>query len=154
MSDPIIVEKADRLSRRRARTLPILAVLFIGQQATFFGKSVKFGTSEVVRTVDRMHIAAWLVLSIVILLAITTGGSWLQSREVRALMNDEATRANRAEACRIGFVATMIGAIGLYFLAYFEPLSGLDAIHLLMTVGIGSALIRFGMLERRDHRDV
>lgn len=153
MSDLSDVENADRLSRRRARMLPILAVLFIGQQVTFFGKSAKFGASEVVRSVDRVHFAAWLILSIVILLALANGGSWIQPKRIRDLMNDESTKANRAEAFRVGFLFTMVAAIGLYFLDYFEPLSGRDAVHVLMSIGIGTALVRFGTLERRAHRD-
>jgi hypothetical protein len=34
----------------------------------------------------------------------------------------------------------------------FEPVSAREAIHVVMTVGIATALLRFGWLERRAHR--
>jgi hypothetical protein len=143
------VESADRLSRRRARLFPVLAMLFIVQQASYFSARIEDGT----RTVDHVKIGAWLVMSIALLLALMTGGSWFRSRRIRDLLNDEVTRANRLDGLRFGFIATMAAGIAMYFVAMFEPVTGRDAIHLLMTVGIAAALIRFGQLERRAHRD-
>ena len=96
-----------------------------------------------------MKIGAWLILSIVMLLALTTGGFWFKPARIRALMDDEVTRANRTEGFRIGFLVTMIAAIALYFVTLFEPVSGREAIHIVMTVGLAAALLRFGFLERR-----
>jgi hypothetical protein len=143
------VDTADRLSRRRARILPWLAIIFITQQASFVVQRLEEGT----RAVNRVNIAAWLVLSVVLLLALATGGFWLKSAKLRALMNDEVTRIHRAEGFRVGFLATMTAAILLYVASLFEPLDGREAIHILMTVGIATALLRFGFLERRAHRD-
>ncbi len=140
--------QAERLSSRRARAIPIFVVLFLGQQATFFAG---FGQGD--RTVDRVQVSAWLALSIVLLLALTTGGGWIHSRAVRDLANDEATRAHRNDAFRIGFLASMAGCIALYVLSLIEPLTGREAVHLVMTVGIAAALARFGFLERRAHMD-
>ena len=149
MNNPSNVEIADRLSRRRARMLPMLAIIFISQQASYFSGRIEDGT----RTVDHVKIGAWLVLSIVMLLALTTGGFWFRPKEVRALLDDDVTRANRADALRIGFLVTMAGAIALYFVNAFEPMGARDAIHILMSFGIVAALLRFGYLERRAHRD-
>lgn len=142
------IERADRLSRRRARMLPILAVIFISQQASYYVGRMEDGT----RTVDHVRIAAWLALSIVLLLALTTGGFWFRPKRIRALLDDEVTRVNRTQALRIGFIATMLGAVALYFLTFFERVDGREAIHILMTIGIAAALLRFGFLERRAHR--
>jgi hypothetical protein len=143
------IETADRLTRRRARTLPVLAIIFISQQASYFAGEVEGGD----RPVDHVKIGAWLVLSVLLLLALTTGGFWFRSREVRNLMNDEVTRANRAEALRIGFLVSMAGGIGLYVVSLFESVAGREAIHIMMTMGIAAALLRFGILERRALRD-
>ena len=139
-------EKADRLSRRRARMLPILALFFITQQASFFIEG-SGGSAE--RAVDHVKLGAWLVLSLVLLAALWTGGFWLQKREVRDLMDDEVTRAHRAAALSIGFLVAMLTAIALYVVDMFEPMSSRMAIHLIVTFGIAAALIRFGLLERR-----
>jgi hypothetical protein len=142
------IESADRLSRRRARMLPALAMIFIIQQASYFSAHLE----DAPRTVDHVKIGAWLVLSVALLLALMTGGFWFRSKRVRDLLNDEVTRANRLDGLRFGFVATMATGIVMYFIAMFEPVTGRDAIHMLMTVGIAAALIRFGQLERRAHR--
>ena len=142
------VEIADRLSRRRARVLPFLAILFLTQQVAYFAEP-----DTGMRMVDHVKVGAWLLLSTVLVLVLATGGSWFRPKKVRALMDDEVTRANRAEAFRIGFLATMAGAIILYFVSQFEPMSGRLAIHMLTTIGIAAALLRFGFLERRAHKD-
>lgn len=125
--------------------LPVVAVAFISQQAAFLAGR----EGEAMRTVDQVQIGAWLLLSVALVLALATGGFWFRSAKVRALMEDEVTRANRAEAFRIGFLATMAGAIAVYVLTLLEPVTGREAVHLLMSIGIAAALLRFGVLERR-----
>lgn len=143
------IETADRLSRRRARMLPILAVVFISQQASFFVARIE----DEARTVDQVKIAAWLVLSNVLLALLASRGFWFRSRAVRGLIDDEVTRANRASALGIGFLAGMAGAIATYALTMVETVTAREAVHIVMTTGIGAALLRFGFLERRAHRD-
>ena len=149
MSEISNVEKAEHLSRKRARMLPFLAIIYISQQATFFAGDAPPG----VRSVDHVKIGAWLVLSLVLLLALATNGFWFQSAEVRALMDDESTKANRADAMSKGFVFAMLGGMALYFLNQFEAITAREAIHVILSLGLGAALVRFGMLERRAHRD-
>jgi hypothetical protein len=76
MTDRTAAERADFLSRRRARMLPILAVLYLSQQVTFFSALDPAG-HESARAVK---IGAWLLLSAVLLAALTTKGFWLQPR--------------------------------------------------------------------------
>ena len=145
-----VSEKADYLSRRRARMLPFLAIIFLSQQATFFSTV----NSPAPHSAYAVKISAWLVLSIVLLAALSTKGFWLQPREVRDLIDDENTRANRNEAMRWGFLFSMGGAIAVYALTLFDlSISARDAVHIVMTIGIPAALIRWGILERRAHRD-
>ncbi|HEX8366758.1 MAG TPA: hypothetical protein VF603_15875 [Allosphingosinicella sp.] len=142
------VEYADRLGRMRARMLPALALMFIVQQISFFTSRIE----DPARLVDSVKIGAWLVMSIALLLILTTDGAWLQRPSVRALLNDEATRAHRAAAARVGFIASTLGGVCLYFISFLEPVGGRDAIHLLVTISLAAALLRFGFLERRAHR--
>ena len=148
MTDTSTIERAEELGRRRARMLPFLAIIYLCQQATFFSGDAPPG----VRDVDHVKIGAWLVLSLVLLLALATNGFWFQRREIRELINDEQTRANRASAMSVGFIASMLGAMVVYFVEQFEPVSAREAIHIILSLGLGAALIRFGMLERRAHR--
>lgn len=149
MSDISPAEHAERLSQRRARMLPFLAIIYLTQQATFFAGEAPAG----VRAVDHVKIGAWLVLSLVLLLAIATNGFWFQRREIRQLIDDENTRANRASAMSFGFVAGMLAAMALYLLDQFELVATREAIHIILSAGLGAALLRFGFLERRAHRD-
>ena len=149
MSDRTAAERADYLSRRRARVLPMLAILYFTQQVSFFSALDPDG-HESARTVK---IGAWLILSAVLLAALTTKGFWLQPREVRELIDDENTRANRLDAIRYGYIAAMLAAMAIYFWVQIEPLTAMETIHLILSAGLGAALIRFGFLERRAHRD-
>ena len=143
------IETADRLSRRRARALPLLAVIFLTQQASYFVGVAEDGAPSV----DHLKVGAWLILTTMILLAVSTGGFWFRSRAVRALLDDEVTRANRTEGMRVGFIAAIASGILLYLLTYFDRMGGREAIHLLITIALAAALLRFGLLERRAHRN-
>jgi|SRR5690348_4079557 len=149
MNQRSISEKADYLSRRRARALPFLAIIYFTQQVSFLS-ALGDGTH---RDVDHFKIGAWVVLSLVLLAALATKGFWLQPREVRELIDDESTRANRLDAMRVGFLFACCAALAAYFIAEFQPLTVGETAHLVLTFGLGAALIRFGVLERRAHRD-
>lgn len=139
------VEQADRLGRRRARMLPVLAIFFLIQQTAFFSNP------PAERAVDHVRIGAWVVMSAAILFALYTGGSWFRSAPVRAMLNDEATRANRAVAMQWGFSAAIVAGILIYVFQGVAQFTTREAIHLIVTAGLVAALIRFGMLERRAH---
>jgi hypothetical protein len=143
-----VAEKAEDLSKRRARMLPALAIIFLSQQATFF--SQMSGGEHV--SAEKAKISAWLVLSVVLLFGLATKGFWLEPKEVRDLVDDENTRANRNEAMRWGFLFGMGSAIGIYVLTMFEVVTGREAVHIVLSFGIAAALLRWGVLERRAHR--
>ena len=88
-----------------------------------------------------------------LVLALATKGFWLESREVRSLIDDENTRANRSAAMTAGFVAGMLAESFCTLSTMFEPIHAREAIHVILSLGIGAALLRFGMLERRAHKD-
>jgi hypothetical protein len=141
-------EEAERLGKLRARQWPMFAVLFLCQQASFFAVD----NERHVRTVDWVKSVSWLVLTGVILAALWTGGYWIKRREVRALMNDEVTRAHRADALALGFLLAMMATIALYCISFFEDVPARLALHTITSAGLVTGLIRFGMLERRAHR--
>jgi uncharacterized membrane protein len=145
-----VAGKAEYLSKRRARMLPVLAFIFLSQQAAFLSTV----NSPAPHSAYSVKISAWLVLSVVLLAALATKGFWLESKEVRDLIDDENTRANRNDAMRWGFLFSMGAAIAVYVLTLFDTtVTARDAVHIVMTIGIPAALIRWGILERRAHRD-
>jgi hypothetical protein len=142
-----VAEKAEFLSKRRARMLPLLALIFLSQQASYFTETGGHSSAQAVK------ITAWLILSIVLLAALATKGFWLERREVRDLVDDENTRANRNEAMRWGFLFSMAAAVGLYVLTLFDNVTAPEAIHIIISLGIAAALCRWAILERRALRD-
>ena len=144
-----VAEKADYLSKRRARMLPALAIIYLTQQASY----ITLRSDAAHRPVDTVKISAWLVLSLVLLAALATKGFWLERRDVRAIIDDELTKANRIDAMRFGFIFAMLTCVVIYFITMFEPVNGRDAVHIVMSDGLGAALIRWGWLERVAHRD-
>ena len=141
-----VAERAEDLSNRRARMLPALAVIFLSQQAAYLSN----GGSAAAQTVK---ISAWLVLSVVMIAALATKGFWFAPQEVRDLIDDENTRANRNEAMRWGFMLSMATAVGVYFLTMFDNVKARESVHIIMSVGIAAALLRWAYLERRATRD-
>ena len=65
----------------------------------------------------------------------------------------KTTREHRRTGFVNGFWAACLTAIGVYVVDMFEPLSGRDAVHIILTVAIAVALLTFARLERRAHRD-
>ena len=139
------IEAADRVGRRRARMTSALAVIFLLQQAVFFVAP----PDHLVRTVDQVKVGAWVCLSAVLIAFLATGGMWRHRGAVRALLNDDAVRANRAEAMSLGFLVAMATALLLYVFAGVTETGLREAIHLIVSGGIVAALLRFGFLERR-----
>jgi hypothetical protein len=145
MHDLDDVEEADRAGRARSRLFFMMAMVF------FLGQAAYFSSPEATR--DALpRIGAWLLLVILMLLLIATGGFLLKPRRVRELMNDEASRLNRLAAQAMGFWATVIASLAVYVESMFDPLTFNQAIHIILTIGIGAALISFAVRERRAHR--
>lgn len=144
-----VAERAELLSRRRARMLPALAAIFLAQQASYFSAPA----APAVRPVDAVKISAWLVLSVVLLAALATKGFWFHPKEVRDLIDDENTRANRNHAMQSGFLFAMGAGVCVYVMTMFEPVTAREAVHIMMSAGIGTALIQWGLLERRAFQD-
>jgi hypothetical protein len=145
MSDIERIEKAERLGRSRSRVFFVLAIVFFIGQLPYFSNPGATGDSH-------FRIGAWLVLAILMLLLIATGGFLLRGRKVWDLLNDETSRTNLSASQAVGFWAAMIAALSLYVAAMFEPVSLSAGVHIIVTAGVGSALLSFATRERRAHR--
>ena len=146
MDHQSLADRADRLSRRRARMMAPMAVIFLAQQAAFFSKPLDH------RAVSLVRLGGWTMLALVILAGLVTGGFWRRPKAVRELLEDEVTRAHRGDALSLAFVLAMMTGIALFVLQVFIPVETRVAIHLILSVGFGTALLRFGFLERRAHK--
>jgi cation transport ATPase len=142
------IETAERLGRRRARVVPVFALVFMSGQAMYLGNA-----AEPLRAVDTVRIVAWLIWALALLLLLATGGGLFRSRAVRQLMEDETTKEHRRRGIAMGFWATMLSGVVLYLLAVFEDVTAREAIHIMLSFGIGTALVSFAYHERRAMRD-
>jgi hypothetical protein len=139
------IEKAERLGRARSRLFFVLAMVF------FAGQSLYFAASEATRD-SPARIGAWLILMVLILMLLGTGGFLFTGWNVRHLLNDESSRANRLAAQAMGFWATIVALLMVYVESIFDPVTLNEAVHIVGTIGVGAALISFAVRERRAHQ--
>ena len=135
------VEKAEKLSRWRAQFLPLMAVLLLAHQGLFISWDGRAVT--VVQTV------AWVVLALVLMFTVISGGAWFAPKRVRDLANDEVTRANRSKAIERGFVAALLTAMLVFVVSPIEPISAQRAAHMIVSIGLAVTLLVFGLEERK-----
>ena len=152
MSESNVVT-ADRLARRRSNILIASAMAFMASQGVFFSKIAEWDRAGGLGTIDAVQILAWFAMAAGLLVLLFTGGGWFRSPKVRALLNDESSRANRRKALSIAFANTMLMGFAISFLTLFKPVSGRETVYLMMTIGIASALLAFGTAERTALRD-
>ena len=145
MHDVHDVEEAERMGSARSRLFFVLAIVF------FAGQSLYFSSSPLTRD-SHARVGAWLILVVLMLMLLATGGFLLRGRKVRDLLNDEASRHNRLASQAMGFWVTTITALVVYVESMFDPLTLNEGLHIIVTLGVGAALISFAVRERRAHR--
>ncbi|MEA3061740.1 MAG: hypothetical protein QOJ94_1521 [Sphingomonadales bacterium] len=139
------VERADRISRRRARLLPVLGILFIAGQPLYF--------ANIGYRLANLRAAAWLAWALVLLAALAFAGGRFAGAAVRDMVEDEVSRSNRLRAYATGFWAASLCTVTLFAFSLFDNLKAQESLHIILTAGIGAALLRFGALERRALAD-
>lgn len=149
MSEVKLVDKAERLAKRRARMFAVLAVFFLGLQMVYVSNGALHDNTPLAH----FKIGAWALNAIVLLAALATGGGFLRGRDVRHLMNDETTVAHRRIAVSWGFWTMIATGLGLYLLSQFEEVTTREALHMMITFGTAMPLLVFSYLERRAYRD-
>jgi cytochrome b561 len=143
-------EIAERAQRRRNRMLWVPILFFIWQGAYFSG----FAKAHTpVRAVELVSLGSHLFLGVVLLVLLATGGGWRYSKAVRAVLDDEATRAHRAQAYAWGFWALALCILALYAASPFVRLELGEVAHILLSVAVAVPALRFLMLERRADRE-
>ncbi len=147
MTDSDDIALADHLTRRRARVSTVSAVLFMASMATSI--NVEDGSTRP----QIFHLVAWVIWAAVLVTMLAIGGGLGRSRSVRGLMNDESTRANRQHAMAAGFWAAVFAGLGLYLFNLLSPLTAGEAIRLIMTATVATALFQFGKRERESLAD-
>jgi hypothetical protein len=143
------VEIADRMSRTRALIVAIATFVFLAIQfltRPFFGTDPE-SASHLTRQV------MWAVNAGVLLLLLGTGGGLLNNRQIRALINDEVSRANYRTSAVTGFWVAMATAFAVYLVPAFESFTARETIYVVVTATVVVSLLLFAYLEHRAHRD-
>lgn len=132
------IQRAESKSRGRAAIMILAAIVFIINAVIDFGDPAF--SSPGVRG------AIWPVICLAWLFIVGFGGQLTVGR-LRGLINDELSLRNRARATAVGFYATNIAAVGVYYASWWVPMLLGDAFQLVTAIGISAALLYYAWLE-------
>jgi hypothetical protein len=89
----------------------------------------------------------WPLIVLGWLFIVASGGGLRLSGKMRELLNDELSRHNRARAMTIGFYATNLAAVVVYYASWRAPMMIGDALQLVTGIGVSAALLVYAWLE-------
>jgi len=148
MQPETTVELADRVSRKRAIGVAAAGLAYLIVQVV--ARPFFVGGADIDR---RVRIDFWGINAIALLLLLATGGGLINSRKVRALVNDEVSRDHYKSAIIAAHWVAMTIAMALYFIPRFSTITAREAIYAVVTPSIIVATLVFSYLELRAHRD-
>lgn len=131
--------KAERMANRRSVAAIVMGTLLIVTQ----GMRMDAGGAGPI---------GWALTALVTAIFLLWASGLLRGTAVRGILNDESSDVNRRRSLMIGFWNMMATAIVCYILSYVKDYGPRDAIQIIMTVGMSSALISFGVSEQVSMR--
>lgn len=149
MESKDLVEIADRNSRKRAIIVAAGAIVFVAGQ--LLGGPVFRDNAD--HSLHSARNIMWSLNVILLLAFLATGGGLLNNPQIRALVNDEVSRANYRTSVIAGFWVAMTSALVLYLVPAFAWLTAKQALYSVITLSVAVASLAFAYLELRAHRD-
>lgn len=137
------IERAERISAARAILFYLMAATLLVAAVLNFDRS---GTAFLA------PIVAWVVLALLVSFNLTPWATRLRHDSLRALLDDESTRAHRRTSFEVGFWATIACATATMIVTSFVPLAAPDIARLILSVALAVALASFATLEWRAAR--
>jgi hypothetical protein len=131
--------RAERLARQRSSAAIVMGIILIVTQ----GQRMDDGGAGPI---------GWLITGVITLLFLIWASGVFGNTALRRVLNDESSELNRKRALIIAFWNMLLTAAVCYALTYVKDYGPRDAIQIIMTVGISSALIGFGASERIQMR--
>ena len=130
----IDTERAERLSAVRAAVAIVL------------------GTDLAATHMQRMDARGggptmWLVTGVIVAVFLLWASGLFRNAALRGFLNDEGSAVSRRRAMMIGFWNMLAIALVCYAFTFVKDDGPRDAIQIIMTVGMTSALIAFGVAE-------
>ena len=134
------IQRAERASRGRAAIMTIAAIVFMINAVIDFGAPA-YSSPGARGAIWPLIVLAWLFL--------VANGGGLRRRKYCDVLNDELSLQNRARATAVGFYATNIAAVGVYYASWRVPMLAGDMLQLVTGIGISAALFVYAWLEWR-----
>lgn len=131
----VIAERAERLSKRRALAAIIMGTALAATQTQRMDAS---GAGPI----------TWIVTGLIVAIFLIWASGIFRNTALRGILNDEGSDVSRRRSLMIGFWNMLATAVVCYVLTYVKDYGPRDAIQIIMSVGICSALISFGVAER------
>ncbi len=131
------VNRADRLSNTRAIAAVVLAAVMMATQ----GQRMDDGGGGPL---------SWAITGITTIVFLVWASGVFRGTALRTVLNDESSDANRKRSLTLAFWTMMVTAIVCYALTYIKDYGPRDAIQVIVIVGISTALLSFGVMERRQ----
>ena len=135
----MVAERAERLAKQRSKAAIVLGIVLGATQTQRMDDS---GGGPV----------SWIVTGLVIAIFLVWASGVFRNTALRGVLNDESSDLSRRRSLTIGFWNMLATAVVCYLLSYLKDYGPRDAIQVIMTVGISSALISFGVSERNAAR--
>ena len=131
-------DRAERLARHRSVAAILMGTTLIATQ----GQRMDGGAGPI----------GWALTGVVTATFLVWASGIFRGKALRSILNDESSDVSRRRSLMIGFWNMMATAIVCYALTYVKDFGPRDAIQAIMTIGISSALISFGIWERASSR--
>ncbi|MDR6790843.1 high-affinity Fe2+/Pb2+ permease [Sphingomonas sp. BE138] len=131
----VIAERAERLSKHRALAAIIMGTALAATQTQRMDAS---GAGPI----------TWIVTGLIVAIFLIWASGIFRNTALRGILNDEGSDVSRRRSLMIGFWNMLATAVVCYVLTYVKDYGPRDAIQIIMSVGICSALISFGVAER------
>jgi high-affinity Fe2+/Pb2+ permease len=135
----VVAERAERLSKRRAIAAIVMGTILAATQTQRMDAS---GAGPI----------TWIITGVVVAIFLLWASGLFRNTALRGILNDEGSDVSRRRSLMIGFWNMLATAVVCYILTYVKDYGPRDAIQIIMSVGICSALISFGVAERVSER--
>lgn len=140
----------DRVQREHISQIMVMPAAMLGLTVLGMSKAHDWLAGD--RDFGGSVLAAVVVINILTLPVMLMGWDG-QSRKMRRFLDDELTRAYRADAMTLAFWVLMIGGAAVYLLGLWRPGWGVVAMPGLLWVAATAASLRFALLHRAADRD-